>query len=68
MTQQMKLKHPGHRSTAIPPRGAEEPVRLLLNNPSLFPFASFIGFTGTPVSQDDKDTRAVFSDYVFITI
>ena len=36
MTQQMKQKHPGHRSTATP--GAKEPVRLLLNNPSLFPF------------------------------
>ncbi|MCP4090366.1 MAG: type I restriction endonuclease subunit R, partial [Gammaproteobacteria bacterium] len=26
------------------------------------PNASFIGFTGTPISQDDKDTRAVFGD------
>lgn len=30
------------------------------------PFASFIGFTGTPISIDDKDTRAVFGDYVSI--
>ncbi len=30
------------------------------------PFASFIGFTGTPISQTDKDTRAVFGDYVSI--
>ncbi|MDH3360333.1 MAG: type I restriction endonuclease subunit R, partial [Desulfobulbaceae bacterium] len=30
------------------------------------PNASFIGFTGTPISQDDKDTRAVFGDYVSI--
>lgn len=30
------------------------------------PFASFIGFTGTPISQEDKDTRAVFGDYVSI--
>jgi len=30
------------------------------------PFASFIGFTGTPISSDDKDTRAVFGDYVSI--
>ncbi|CAN7214422.1 type I restriction endonuclease subunit R [Paenibacillus sp. LjRoot153] len=28
--------------------------------------ASFIGFTGTPISQEDKDTRAVFGDYVSI--
>ncbi|WP_371221593.1 type I restriction endonuclease subunit R [Pantoea dispersa] len=30
------------------------------------PNASFIGFTGTPVSFEDKDTRAVFGDYVSI--
>lgn len=30
------------------------------------PNASFIGFTGTPISLADKDTRAVFGDYVSI--
>lgn len=30
------------------------------------PNASFIGFTGTPISLTDKDTRAVFGDYVSI--
>ena len=30
------------------------------------PNASFIGFTGTPLSLQDKDTRAVFGDYVSI--
>ncbi|MDT8453512.1 MAG: type I restriction endonuclease subunit R, partial [Gammaproteobacteria bacterium] len=30
------------------------------------PGASFIGFTGTPISAEDKDTRAVFGDYVSI--
>ncbi len=30
------------------------------------PFASFIGFTGTPISKEDKDTRAVFGEYVSI--
>ena len=30
------------------------------------PYASFIGFTGTPVSLEDRDTRAVFGDYVSI--
>ncbi len=30
------------------------------------PSATFIGFTGTPVSAQDKDTRAVFGDYVSI--
>ncbi len=36
MTQQMKQKHPRHRSTAT--LGTREPMRLLLNNPSFFPF------------------------------
>ena len=30
------------------------------------PRASFIGFTGTPISKDDRDTRGVFGDYVSI--
>ena len=30
------------------------------------PNATFIGFTGTPIAQEDKDTRAVFGDYVSI--
>ncbi len=30
------------------------------------PNASFIGFTGTPISMADKDTQAVFGDYVSI--
>jgi len=30
------------------------------------PNASFIGFTGTPIAFDDKDTRAVFGGYVSI--
>ncbi|MFC1934135.1 type I restriction endonuclease subunit R [Chloroflexota bacterium] len=29
-------------------------------------YATFVGFTGTPVERDDKDTRAVFGDYVSI--
>ena len=30
------------------------------------PNAAFIGFTGTPISLDDKDTQAVFGKYVSI--
>jgi len=30
------------------------------------PNASFIAFTGTPISQTDRDTRAVFGDYIDI--
>ncbi len=28
------------------------------------PFASFIGFTGTPIENTDKNTQAVFGDYI----
>ncbi|GAB3544797.1 type I restriction endonuclease subunit R [Spirosoma fluminis] len=30
------------------------------------PWATFIGFTGTPIEATDRDTRAVFGDYVSI--
>ena len=30
------------------------------------PNASFIGFTGTPIEQSDKNTRAVFGEYISI--
>ena len=30
------------------------------------PAATFIGFTGTPIASEDKDTRAVFGDYISI--
>lgn len=30
------------------------------------PNATFIGFTGTPIERADKDTRAVFGDYISI--
>jgi type I restriction enzyme R subunit len=30
------------------------------------PMASFIGFTGTPISREDRDTQAVFGGYVSI--
>ena len=30
------------------------------------PFASFVGFTGTPIELQDANTRAVFGDYISI--
>ncbi|OOR92830.1 restriction endonuclease subunit R [Moraxella caviae] len=30
------------------------------------PNASFIGFTGTPISEDDRDTKEVFGEYISI--
>ena len=32
------------------------------------PKASFIGFTGTPIERDDRNTPAVFGDYIDYTI
>ncbi len=51
-------------------RGAPQPVRL---HRRLRPAhaggaaeASFIGFTGTPIELTDKNTRAVFGDYISV--
>jgi type I restriction enzyme, R subunit len=30
------------------------------------PHATFVGFTGTPIAREDRDTRAVFGEYVSI--
>lgn len=30
------------------------------------PNATFVAFTGTPISSDDRDTRAVFGDYIHV--
>jgi len=30
------------------------------------PNATFVAFTGTPVSSDDRDTRSVFGDYIHV--
>ena len=32
----------------------------------LLPHAAFIGFTGTPISREDRNTREVFGDYIDI--
>jgi len=38
-----------------------------LNQPwNALPKATFLAFTGTPISQDDRDTQAVFGEYVSI--
>ena len=28
------------------------------------PYASFIGFTGTPISDKDRDTQEIFGDHI----
>jgi type I restriction enzyme R subunit len=48
-------------------RRHEVPVRLCQASARrAAPNATFVGFTGTPVDGGDKDTRAVFGDYVSI--
>ncbi|HCE10850.1 MAG TPA: DEAD/DEAH box helicase, partial [Oxalobacteraceae bacterium] len=65
-------------STGSPPfaqLGAEEaPLPLLeryqvgyaQNLRDALPNATFVAFSGTPVSSEDRDTRAVFGDYIHI--
>ncbi len=39
---------------------------LARNMRDALPYASFIGFTGTPIEKTDANTRAVFGDYISI--
>ena len=53
-----KLKgKPGHESYQA---GFAQHLRDALPN------ATFVAFTGTPVSSEDRDTRAVFGDYIHV--
>jgi type I restriction enzyme R subunit len=53
-----KLKgKPGHETYQV---GYAQHLRDALPN------ATFVAFTGTPVSSEDRDTRAVFGDYISI--
>ena len=53
-----KLKgKPGHESYQV---GYAQHLRDAL------PSATFVAFTGTPVSSTDRDTRAVFGDYIHV--
>ncbi len=46
--------------------GFFQEVRAVLANQmrDALPKASFIGFTGTPIESGDKNTQAVFGDYI----
>jgi len=53
-----KLKgRPGHETYQV---GYAQHLRDAL------PKATFVAFTGTPVSNEDRDTRAVFGDYISV--
>ena len=46
----------------------EKEARTIIGNARIIhdalPNATFIGFTGTPISKKDKNTREVFGDYI----
>jgi len=58
----------GQASTASSPATGASAVRYGYAHHlrDALPGATFVAFTGTPVSLDDRDTRAVFGDYVHI--
>lgn len=67
------------RLAALTTASANEPQALIAAEPTAtyqvgyaqhlrdaLPNATFVAFTGTPVSSEDRDTRAVFGDYIHI--
>jgi type I restriction enzyme R subunit len=50
--------------TRIDPTTGQVTAGLAQNLRNALPFASFIGFTGTPIEFDDRSTPAVFGDYI----
>lgn len=55
-----KRKNPDGTEDLVATNGLAYQLRQALPN------ATFVAFTGTPVSTEDKDTRSVFGDYVHI--
>jgi type I restriction enzyme R subunit len=48
----------------LDPKTGKTTYGLALSVRDSLPQASFIGFTGTPVELDDRDTRAIFGNYI----
>ena len=59
-----------HVAFAPPPYRAETVERYQVGYAQhlrdALPHATFVAFTGTPVSSEDRDTRAVFGDYIHV--
>ncbi|NWG73583.1 MAG: DUF3387 domain-containing protein, partial [Rubrivivax sp.] len=53
-------------ATALPTGGRAVRYGYAQHLRDALPGATFVAFTGTPVSLDDRDTRAVFGDYVHV--
>ena len=61
LTEKIKLKKDAEgNEVAVKTIGYARKVRDALPN------ATYIGFTGTPVSQKDHNTREIFGDYIDI--
>ena len=58
--QALKVAEPSAEYTTIYQVGYAQHLRDALPN------ATFVAFTGTPVSSEDRDTRAVFGDYIHV--
>ncbi len=59
---------PPHRAEFVPPDYTTEryQVGYAQHLRDALPHATFVAFTGTPVSSSDHDTRAVFGDYIHV--
>ncbi len=57
-----------HRAEFAPPAYTQEryQVGYAQHLRDALPHATFVAFTGTPVSSSDHDTRAVFGDYIHV--
>jgi type I restriction enzyme, R subunit len=56
-----------HRAELAPPQYTERyEVGYAQHLRNALPNATFVAFTGTPVSSEDRDTRAVFGDYIHV--
>jgi type I restriction enzyme, R subunit len=61
---------PHHAAFAPPPYGTTTVARYQVGYAQhlrdALPNATFVAFTGTPVSSEDRDTRAVFGNYIHV--
>ena len=57
-----------HKAAFVPPTSTVDryQVGYAQHLRNALPHATFVAFTGTPVSGEDRDTRAVFGDYISV--
>jgi type I restriction enzyme R subunit len=57
---------PRHQGAEFAPTATRYQVGYAQHLRDALPNATFVAFTGTPVSGEDRDTRAVFGDYISV--